>query len=236
MPWGVAAAAVGGALVSGYASNQAANTQADAANNATDAQWRMYNQTVQNEQPFMDAGKNALNTLTGQLPTLNAPIDNTNWQRYMSPAYQFQLEQGRQALQNSQAASDGALSGAALKSLIRYNQDYANNGFQSAFNNYQTQNQNIYNRLAGLAQLGQNAASNTGMTGAGMASGIANTVTGAGNAAAAGTIGMGNAMSGGINNAMGYYMMNNLAGSNLFGGGPYGGTAQQQAIAEASAA
>jgi len=86
------------------------------------------------------------------------------------------------------------------------------------FNQYQTQNQNIYNRLAGLAQLGQNAASNTGMTGAGMASGIANTITGAGNAQAAGTMGTANAITGGLNNAMGYYMMNNLAGGNPFGG------------------
>jgi len=217
----VAAAIVGGGLASSaigaIGANSAADTQASAANNATQTQEDMYNQTVKNEQPFMNAGTTALSTLTGQLPTLNAPIDNTNWQRYMDPSYQFQLQQGQQALQNSQAAQDGALSGAAMKGLIQYNQNFANTGFQNAFNNYQTQNQNIYNRLAGLAQLGQNAASNTGMTGAGMASGIANTITGAGNAQAAGMMGIGNALSGGLNSGMGYYMLNNLSGGNLFG-------------------
>jgi hypothetical protein len=235
VPLAIVGGSIAGGLISGSASKSAADTQAAASNNATGAQLAMYNNTVSQEQPFLNAGTTALSTLTGQLPTLNTPmgimpsINNTNWKQYMSPAYNFQLDQGTQALQNSQAAQDGALSGAALKGLINYNQNFAQTGFNNAanlymnennqqFNQYQTQNQNIYNRLAGLAQLGQNAASNTGMTGAGMASGIANTITGAGNAQAAGTMGTANAITGGLNNAMGYYMMNNLAGGNPFGG------------------
>jgi hypothetical protein len=235
----VAAAVIGGAAITAgvgaMSSQSAANTQADAANNATAQQEAIYQQTVANEQPYMNAGNTALSTLTGKMGALNtampvmSPINNTNWQQYMSPAYNFQLQQGTQALQNSQAAQDGALSGAALKGLINYNQNFAQTGFNNAaslymsennqqFNQYQAQNQNIYNRLSGLAQLGQNAASSTGMTGAGMAGGIANTITGAGNAQAAGTIGTANAVGGGINNGLGYLMMNNMTGGQLFGG------------------
>lgn len=237
MPWGVAAgvaASVVGSAIQGSASQSAADTQANAANNSTAAQLQMYNQTVGNEQPFMTGGTSALNTLTGLLPTLNTPmaiqpsINNTNWKQYMSPAYDFQLQQGEQALQNSQAAADGALSGAALKGLINYNQNMAGTAFQNAFNDYQTQygnqfnqyqtqNQNIFNRLSSLAQLGQNAASMTGMQATQTGANMANTMTAAGNAQAAGTMGMANAITGGINNGMGYYMLNNLTGGNLFG-------------------
>lgn len=235
----VAAAIVGGAAITAgvgaMSSQSAANTQSDAANNATGAQLAMYNQTVGNEQPYMTAGNNALSTLAGQLPTLNTPmgimpsINNTNWKQFMSPAYDFQLQQGEQALQNSQAAQDGVLSGAALKGLVNYNQNMAGTAFQNAFNDYQTQygnqfnqyqtqNQNIFNRLSSLAQLGQNAASQTGMQATQTGANVANTMTAAGNARAAGTMGMSNAITNGFNNGMGYYMLNNLAGGNMFGG------------------
>jgi hypothetical protein len=133
------------------------------------------------------------------------------------------------------------MSGAAMKSLIGYNQQMANTAYNNAFNQYQTQNQNIYNRLAGLAQLGQNAASNTGMAGAGMSSGIANTITGAGNAQAAGIMGTGNAIGGAFNNLSGYSMMNQLmngnnggsgGGSTYNAGAAYGST--QDALASAN--
>lgn len=224
-----------GSLASGIlgsnAASSAAGQQAGAANNATQAQLAMYNTTVGNEQPYMNEGTNALGTLNGELSGLTnptgilQPINANNWQQYMSPAYNFQLQQGQQALQNSQAAGDGVLSGSALKGLVNYNQNMAQTGFTNAanlymgqqnqqFNQYQTQQGNIYNRLAGLVQLGQNAASNTGMVGAGMAGGIANTITGAGNAAAAGTIGSANAITSGINGAGGYSMLAGLANNN----------------------
>lgn len=223
MPWAVAAA-VGGAVVGGVASNMAADTQASAANNATNTQQAMYEQTVQNEQPYMSAGSTALNTLNGQLPSLNAPINNTNWQQYMDPGYQFQLGQGQQALQNSQAAGDGSLSGSALKGLVQYNQNYANTAYSNAFNQYQTQNSNIYSRLANLANLGQNAAAGTGQAAVSTGANEANTITGAGNAQAAGIVGTGNAITSSANNGLSYYMMNNMANNgSLFGAGNSGG-------------
>jgi hypothetical protein len=236
----VAAAIAGGAVASAgigaVSSQSAANTQADAANNATNAQLGMFNTTQQNLQPYMSAGSNALSTLTGQLPSLNTPmaiqpsINNTNWQQYMSPAYNFQLQQGQQALQNSQAAQDGVLSGAALKSLVNYNQNMAGTAFQNAFNDYQTQygnqfnqyqtqNQNIYNRLSNLANLGENAAANVGQAATQTGANVANTTMAAGNAQAAGTMGMNNAITGAVNNGMGYYMLNSLANPSAASGG-----------------
>lgn len=130
--------------------------------------------------------------------SLIAPFTAQTFQQY-SPAYQFQLEQGMQGTLNGEAASNGALSGAAQKDLMSYNQNFANTSFNNAFNQYQTQQGNIYSRLAGLAQLGQNAAANTGQQGTTLAGQAAQSATNIGTAQAAGQIGSANAITGGIN-------------------------------------
>lgn len=80
MPWGIAAAAVVGA----YSANQqkkaakgAANAQTNAANQANDTQRYMYDQSRQDQMPWLTTGASALNKL-GQLYGLNtmAPAAN----------------------------------------------------------------------------------------------------------------------------------------------------------------
>lgn len=131
--------------------------------------------------------------------SLIAPFTADTFRQY-SPAYQFQLQQGLQGTLNGEAASNGALSGAAQKDLMSYNQNFANTSFNNAFNQYQTQTGNIYSRLAGIAQLGQNAAANTGQQGTSLAGQAAQSATNIGTAQAAGTIGSANAITGGISN------------------------------------
>jgi hypothetical protein len=77
MPWGIAAAAVGaigGAVISGNAAKSAANTQADAATQASANQLEatkegnqlsadIYNKTQQNASPYLQAGGSALAAL-----------------------------------------------------------------------------------------------------------------------------------------------------------------------------
>jgi hypothetical protein len=230
----VAAAVIGagvlGAGASIYASNKAANTQADAAQNAANINQQQYQQTRTDLQPYVQGGygaQTALNNLLGigtpsnaatygQLTHSFTPAD---YLANQDPGYQFQLQQGQQALQNSQAAQNGVLSGAALKGLIGFNQGMAATGYNDAFNRWQTQNQNVYNRLAGLLQVGENAGAQTGTIGANLAGNSANAVMSGGNALAAGQVGMANAINGGINNATGYYMLNNMSGGKLFGTG-----------------
>lgn len=131
--------------------------------------------------------------------SLVAPFTAQTFQQY-SPAYQFQLEQGIQGALNGDAASSGALSGSAQKDLMSFNQNVANTSFNNAFNQYQTQQGNIYSRLAGIAQLGQAAATNTGQQGTALAGQAAQSATNIGTAQAAGQIGSANAITGGINN------------------------------------
>lgn len=243
MTW--VAAAVAGTAVLGYVgSQQAANKQVGAANHATDVQQAIYDQSFQAGAPYRQAGEMA----TGRLNDLlgisgNTGADGYGWLTHtfnandylanQDPGYEFQRQQGQQALQNSQAAKDGALSGAALKGLMSWNQDYAKAGYQNAFDRFTTNQNNIYSRLGNLATLGQNSAANTGSTGASFANGLSGTITGAGNAAASGTIGGVNAINSAVNNGMGYYQLNSLlnkgsgidasgAGSLYAGGGANG--------------
>lgn len=133
--------------------------------------------------------------------SLTAPFTTANWQQ-LSPAYNFNLQQGQQGVLNSAAAGQGALSGSALKDLTNYNQASANNSFNNAFNQYQTQQGNIYSRLSGIASIGQNSANNTGAQGTALAGQAAQSAIAQGSYNAAGTVGAANAISGGINNAI----------------------------------
>ena len=225
----LAAATIGSSLLSSDASRSAANTQADAASHAADLQQQQFQQTRDSLQPFINTGYEAQGALRNLLglgtPTdggtygsLMKPFDAAAFQQWKDPGYDFQLQQGQQALQNSQAAQNGVLSGAALKDLIGFNQGMASNAYQNAFGRYMSQNDATYNRLSSLLGIGENAAAGLGNTGAQVMSNVGNTLTSGANARAAGQIGSANAFTGGINNGMGYYMLNQMTGNNLFGG------------------
>jgi hypothetical protein len=117
MAWVAAAVAGGGALLGGIissnAARSAANTQADAANRATDLQQQQYQQTRDSLQPFINTGYDAQTSLRSMLGigtndgsstfgSLMKPFDAQTFQQYKDPGYDFQLQQGTQALQNSQ--------------------------------------------------------------------------------------------------------------------------------------
>lgn len=220
----VATAIVGGAVVGGLitanGAQSAANTQASAANNATATQQAMFNQTQQNLQPYMQAGKQYNNMLTQQMPNLIQGFNPTMQQLQSMPGYNFEMQQGLEAAQNGFAAKGLGSSGAAMKGAAQYAQGLASNDINNLANIYYTNQGNAYNRLMAGTQMGANAAAGLGQTGAQYANGISNTITGAGNALAAGQVGSANAiangLTGGINSYMGYNMAQNAINANTF--------------------
>lgn len=142
----------------------------------------------------------ASSSAAGGYGSLLDPFNTSDWQS-LSPAYNFQKQQGSQGVLNSDAAGAGALSGSAQKDLINYNQGLANTSFNSAFNQYTTQQNNIFSRLSNIANLGQSAATNTAQTGTALAGQAAQSATNIGTANAAGTIGASNALTGGLSSA-----------------------------------
>lgn len=133
----------------------------------------------------------------GGFGSLLSPFTAGMMEQY-SPAYQFQREQGMQGTLNGAAPGQGALSGAAQQALASFNQNYANTAFGNAFNQYQTQQGNTYNRLAGIAQLGQTSAANTGQQGTALAATEGQAISNVGTALAGGTVGVANAASSGL--------------------------------------
>lgn len=161
--------------------------------------------------------------------SLTQPFDVEQFYNYADPGYAFQLQQGNQAVLNSAGAGSGALSGSALKDLLKYNQDYAGTAYNDAFNRYQTQQGNIFSRLSSLAQLGQNAAAGVGAQGTSLAGNAGQAISNAGTASGAGIVGAGNALNSGLTN---YWLMRQFAqpqsggaggGVGWGGGMPYAG-------------
>jgi hypothetical protein len=224
--WGAAivgAAVVGGAAISASASGKAAGAQENAANTAADTQRYMYDTTSGYEAPYRQAGQTALSQLSaGTAPGGQFMQSYTGADLTSDPGYQFRLAQGEKGVENSASAAGMALSGAALKGLDQYNQNFASNEYQNAYNRFNTDQSNRYNRLYNIAGLGQNANSVTATSGAAAANGIASAQIGAGNAAAAGYVGQANAINGGISTLGNYYQAQNaLSGSSYGSGGNY---------------
>lgn len=152
---------------SAKAAEKAGNIQADASKYAADISQKQYEQTRQDQMPWLDAGKNALGKLQGFVE--NNPDYNDVWgqrieQQYnlgnltggldpnnfaTDPSYQWRKQQGMDQLQSSAAAQGSLLSGAALKSLNEYNSNLASQEYNNAWSRDQAQKQNLFGVLNG---------------------------------------------------------------------------------------
>lgn len=70
------------------------------------------------------------------------------------PGYQFRLDEGEKGINRAASARGGFDSGASLKALDRYDQDYASGEFSNAYNRFNNDRTNRFNRLSSLAGLG----------------------------------------------------------------------------------
>lgn len=202
--WGAGLAVAAGVGAAGSAI--AGSEQAGADENAANTQAGMFNTIVGQEQPFLTAGTQATSELQGLEGLTGTPGTNVGTtglpQGYLTqtfnptqqdlenyPGYQFQLQQGDLAVNSANSAGGSALSGPALKSLMSFNQGLASSNYSNYFNQFQTQQNNIFNRLSGIASLGQNAAGNLGNSGAQLGTGVAQAQAAAGAATAGGITG-----------------------------------------------
>lgn len=202
-----AGASLASGLIGAGASKSAADTQANAANNATNAQLSMFNTINSQQQPYRDAGYSSLNTIQSMLPKFTHSFDTNDLNSNLAPNYQWALNQGLGAVKNAGNAQTGLLSGNTLKGIADYATNAAGNAYQQAFNNYNANQTNIYNRLSNLAGLGQTANANAGQAGTALAGNAGNSMIAAGQAQGSGTVGAANALSGGLNNAFGWYAL-----------------------------
>ncbi len=123
---------------------------------------------------------------------------------------QFGLDQGTQGINRLAAAGGGLNSGATLKALTKFGNDYGSTKANDAYNRFTNDQTNTYNKLAGAAGAGQAAVNSVSQAGQVNASTIGNNLIGAGNARAAAAVGSGNALTGGASAISNYYQQNQL--------------------------
>lgn len=158
-----------------------------------------------------------------------------------SPGYEFRLQEGLRGTEAGVATRQGAASGAAMKALNRYGQNFGSNEWNNFLNRqiserdknvlfdlgerdfgyrratgeraYQTGERDTrLNRLFSLAGMGQNAAAGQATAAGQAANNINNAFANIGNANAAGAIGGANAWQQGIRNGLGLYNYGREAG------------------------
>lgn len=198
-------ASIGSAVIGSSAASSAAHTQADAANHAADVQQHMYDVTRGDLLPYNQAGQRANADITSM-----GPFDFSPTQSWLesTPGYQFIKAQGLKSVQNSATARGLGISGAALKGAATYATGLADSTYQEQFNNALTKYSTNLSRLQGQADLGENAAAQTGNYGTQTAANIGSAAIGAANARAAGTVGVANSIAGGLNGAANAFTAN----------------------------
>lgn len=226
---GAGALGVGGSLISAGASKNAADAQQQAALSQQNTTLAMFDQIQQNLQPYMQAGQSGLTALAqglglapgdgpaGANGSLTAKFQPTMAQLQQTPGYEFTLGQGQESTQNSYAAQGLGTSGAAMKGATQYAEGLASTTYQQQFQNYLTQNQQIYNMLGGISGNGQNAASGLGSLGLNATGQINQAIMSGGNANAAGIVGSANALSGGLNSIGSSGLLYGLNAAGMFG-------------------
>lgn len=214
-----AATSVAGAIGGSDASSSAADAQVRASQDAIKQENATGQTIATNFQPYTDAGSAALSALrtglgigSGVSPAIydqpggiasNSPTGAfarpfTLADFNASPAYQFNLQQGQDAINAGAAARGNYFGAGTLKDLARFTQGLAGNEFQTARGNFVQDQGTNFNRLLALVTGGQGAASSLSSLQSGIANNVANLTTGIGNAQASGIVGSQNAINQGL--------------------------------------
>ena len=186
-------------LLNNRAINNASEAQLEAVKLALAEQKRQFDINQGNIAPWLGAGKMGLTALQRGLglgeDTGTGPVgygelmDKFTTEDFEAdPGYQFRVEEGMKALDRTASARGSVLSGGAIKAAQRYNSGLASQEYGNAFNRFQIEQANRYNRLAGLSGTGQVAANQLSNLGQNYANNYGDLVTQGGNARASGYI------------------------------------------------
>ena len=203
----LAAASVGGSLISSNSAKSAANTQAAAADRAAEAQLQaaresaqaqlqaaresnqlqkdIFDRQVSLQEPFRQAGMTGQNRLMEMLGLGG----NTGAQGYGSLMRDFSMADFQadpsyqfrqdQGMQAIDRLYGGRQSGRAMKDAMRFNQGLADQSYQDAFNRFQTNRANKLQPLQSLAGLAQSSSNAIGSAAGAYGTNVGNTLMGA---------------------------------------------------------
>lgn len=198
-------AAVGGiasGIMGANSADKAADAQSQAAEASLQLQRDMFNLAREDFTPYKNAGKLGLTAMMYEMGLGPKPTGKVYQGFQETPGYQFQFDQGTEAVNALAGARGGLNSGRTMQELTGFGQGLANQEYG-----------NYLNRLGGITNMGTSAAANTASAGQNMANGGSNALMAGGQAQANGYINSANAISGGINNALGAYQYQQMLGT-----------------------
>ena len=198
--WMLPAAIFGSALLGGSSSRSAASTQAAAADRSAELQNQQFERQIELQAPFREVGLRALNKLEGASDYTPFGMD----QFQQDPGYAFRMSEGMKALERGAAARGSLMSGATMKGLQRYGQDFASQEYTNAFNRYGIERERRLNPLQSLAGVGQTSTNQLGAAGQNYANAAGQAIGAAGQARASGYMGTANSLSGALGQYMNY--------------------------------
>ena len=178
---------------------------------------RMYEEGVARQQPFYQAGVNALPQYVsgiqqgGELVRGFTPADFT-----ADPGYGFRLSEGQKALDRQAAARGGLISGGALRAAQRYGQEMGSQEYTNAYNRFRDTQGLRRNALAGVAGYGPTAAGAINAAGQNYATGAGGIMSGQGETSANALLASQQARS------SSYGQLGSALGKYLGGGGTFG--------------
>ena len=212
--------------------NKAAQAQTQAAGQANETQRYIFDKSVALTEPQRQVGNNALAALASQYGLAQAPAgfsggparpDATGFNPSLSdfradPGYQFQMDQGKQAIDRTAAARGMRMGGATMKAQQQYGQGMADQSYgnwfarmqDNYFRNYGQQYgqyADAQSALSGLAGIGQQATGQQIGAGQTYGANVGNNLMTAGQARASGYAGVNDAAQGTVNNLFSIYGM-----------------------------
>jgi len=202
-------ASIGAGAMQASAAEKAAAAQASAADKSLALQERQYEENKAASQPWIDAGRKALDAYQGELGLSDAAKSGTFKSGFReTPGYQFQVSEGEKGVTNNLAALGMKNSGAALKALTRFRTNLADQTYNTYLDRLSAASTGGQSQVNTNNQLGQNAV-NT----------MTNTLADKGAATASGYVGGANAWSGALSNIANQAGFALGMGSNNFGRG-----------------
>ena len=230
-------ASLGGATeeATGGGAAGAARDAAQAANAAAERdlalRTRMYEEGVARQQPFYQAGVNALPQYVSGIQEGGELVRGFNMGDFTTdPGYAFRLSEGQKGLDRQAAARGGLISGGALKAAQRYGQEMGSQEYSNAYNRFRDTQSLRRNALAGVAGYGPTAASSMNAAGQNYATGAGGVISGQGETSANALLAAQQARSssyGQLGSALGKYLNPTYkygafgGGSGTFGEGDY---------------
>lgn len=168
--------------------DKALKAQTESTNKQLALQKEIFDTNKAGAQPWVDAGKTALETLTTKIGDGSFDMRKYGMEDLaLDPGYQFRLKEGQNAMESAAAARGKLISGDQMIGLTKYGQDYASNEYGNAYARASAERDKEYARLYDMSGQGlsaQNAQSGAATNYANSASNIMQTgASAAGNAA-----------------------------------------------------